>query len=100
MLSHPVRRGEPFVLALRTADSSSSASVTADDPIPSGDTLAAMSAEAFVAAWRTLTGEPPAIMLSSRAAMIALLVASMPAAPLQPTVPTWNDDGVGVGTAQ
>lgn len=71
---------------------------TADYPIPAIDTLAAMPAEAFIAAWRTITGEPPAIMLSSRAAMIALLVASMPVAPLQPTIPVWNGDGADVGT--
>ncbi|MCJ2086396.1 hypothetical protein MKK88_10380 [Methylobacterium sp. E-005] len=71
---------------------------TADYPIPTSDTLAAMPAEAFVAAWRTLTGEPPAIMLSSRAAMIALLVSSLPIAPLPPVGPVWNDDGAGIGT--
>lgn len=65
---------------------------TADYPIPSSNTLASMPAEAFLAAWRTITGEPPAIMLSSRAAMIALLVASMPVVPLQPPVPVWNGD--------
>ena len=68
------------------------ASSTADSPIPLSDTLAAMPTEAFVAAWRTMTGEPPAIMLTSRAAMIALLVASMPLVPLQPPVPVWNGD--------
>jgi hypothetical protein len=73
---------------------------TADYPIPSSDTLAAMSADAFVAAWRTITGEPPAIMLSSRAAMIALLVSSMPVAPLQPPVPVWNGDGVAASTTE
>jgi hypothetical protein len=71
---------------------------TADYPIPSNDTLVAMPAEAFIAAWRTLTGEPPAIMLSSRAAMIALLVSSLPVAPLQPAVLVWNDDDAGIGT--
>ncbi|MCJ2070018.1 hypothetical protein MKK75_14640 [Methylobacterium sp. J-030] len=59
-----------------------------------------MPTEAFVAAWRTITGEPPAILLSLRAAMIALLVSSMPVAPLQPTVPAWNGDGVGAATAR
>lgn len=73
---------------------------TADYPIPSGDTLAAMPAEAFVAAWRTITGEPPAIMLSSRAAMIALLVASIPVAPLTPPVPVWNDDDPCAGMSR
>ena len=70
---------------------------TADYPIPSSDTLALMPADAFVAAWRTLTGEPPAIMLSSRAAMIALVVASIPVAPPKPQVSAWDGYGVGVG---
>ena len=73
---------------------------TADHPIPPSDTLAAMPSDAFLAAWRTLTGEPPAIMLSSRAAMIALLVSSMPIAPLRPAIPVWNGDGAGVGTTR
>ncbi len=73
---------------------------TADYSNPPSDTLAAMPIEAFVAAWRTITGEPPAIMLSSRAAMVALLVSSVPAAPLRPTIPVWNADNVGVGTAR
>jgi len=71
---------------------------TAHYPIPPKETLAAMPTDAFVAAWRTITGEPPAIMLSSRAAMIALLVSSVPIAPLRPTIPVWNADNVGVGT--
>jgi|GEM_PF-2663987 len=73
---------------------------TADYPIHSIDTLASMPAEAFVAAWRTITGEPPAIMLSSRAAMIALLVASMPVVPLIPPVPAWNGDDLRAGTVR
>ncbi|SDO32200.1 hypothetical protein SAMN05216360_11967 [Methylobacterium phyllostachyos] len=71
---------------------------TEDSSIPSKETLAAMPVEAFVAAWRTITGEPPAIMLSSHAAMIALLIASTPVAPLQPTIPVWNGDGADAST--
>lgn len=36
-----------------------------------------MSEADFLAAWRRLVGEPPAIMLDSRAAMIRLLVTSV-----------------------
>jgi hypothetical protein len=38
----------------------------------------------FVTQWRFLTGEPPAIMLESRFEMIAILVQSVPVAPLVP----------------
>jgi hypothetical protein len=37
----------------------------------------------FIARWRALTGEPPAIMLDCRSEMLALLVSSMPVAALQ-----------------
>lgn len=60
---------------------------TADYSIPSSDRLAAMPVEAFIAGWRTITGEPPAILLNSRVAMIALLVASIPVAPFKPPIP-------------
>lgn len=72
----------------------------ADYLIPKTDTLAAMPIEAFIAGWRGITGEPPAIMLSSRAVMIALLIQSMPIAPLEPPVPAWNDNGVSAGTSR
>lgn len=38
----------------------------------------------FVTQWRLITGEPPAIMLESRCEMIAILVQSVPVAPLVP----------------
>lgn len=44
--------------------------------------LARMPLAAFIAQWRILTGEPPAVMLNSRSEMISLLVASIAAAPL------------------
>jgi hypothetical protein len=44
--------------------------------------LARMSLADFIAGWRTLTGEPPAIMLDCRSEMLALLVASIPVAAL------------------
>jgi hypothetical protein len=49
----------------------------------------------FVERWRLITGEPPAILLNSRSAMLALLVASTPVAPLEPPVPAWDDSGRG-----
>lgn len=47
--------------------------------------LARLPLSVFVTQWRFLTGEPPAIMLESRCEMIALLVQSVPVAPLVPT---------------
>lgn len=38
----------------------------------------------FVERWRLITGEPPAILLSSRTAMLALLIECAPVAPLEP----------------
>jgi hypothetical protein len=46
------------------------------------DALAALPTGVFVTRWRQITGEPPAVLLNSRSAMIALLVESVPAAPL------------------
>jgi len=45
-------------------------------------TLSRMPLADFIAGWRTLTGEPPAIMLDCRSEMLALLVASIPVAAL------------------
>ncbi len=70
----------------------------ADNPTPAPDTLADLPVEAFVMGWRTLTGEPPAILLGSRAAMIALLVACAPVAPLTPPDPAWDAPRPGDGT--
>lgn len=53
----------------------------------------ALSVGEFVQRWRLLTGEPPAILLGSRSAMLRLLVESMPVKPLKPAVPTWDDRG-------
>lgn len=66
------------------------ATSAADYPTLSADMLASMPAHTFLAAWRAITGEPPAIMLSSHAAMIALLVASIPMAPFEPPIPGWD----------
>ena len=54
----------------------------------------------FVERWRLITGEPPAILLNSRTAMLALLVESTPVAPLEPPVPTWDGSRAGPGTAR
>lgn len=60
---------------------------TADYLIPAADRLAALPVDTFIAAWRAITGEPPAILLNSRVAMIALLVTSIPVAPFEPPIP-------------
>jgi hypothetical protein len=73
---------------------------TADYPIPLTNTLALMPAHTFVAAWRTIIGEPPAIMLSSRVAMIALLVASSPVAPFEPPIPAWDGRRASLNTTR
>lgn len=70
----------------------------ADDPVSTVDTLATMPIADFVAAWRVITGEPPAIVLSSRSAMLALLVDSVPAAPLQPPTPRRDGPAPGART--
>lgn len=57
----------------------------------SADAMADLSVGEFVRRWRLLTGEPPAILLSSRSAMLHLLVESMPVKPLWPAVPSWDD---------
>ncbi|MET3864525.1 hypothetical protein ABIC20_001834 [Methylobacterium radiotolerans] len=53
-----------------------------DHPATDQDTLAELPAGDFVRRWRQITGEPPAILLNSRSEMIALLVESVPIAPL------------------
>lgn len=47
------------------------------------DTLADLPEAEFVSHWRSIVGEPPAIMLESRSEMIQVLVESTPAVPLQ-----------------
>jgi hypothetical protein len=47
---------------------------------PASDTLAHIPPADFVAAWRTIVGEPPAVLLPSRSEMIRILVESMPVA--------------------
>ncbi|AMB44236.1 MULTISPECIES: hypothetical protein [Methylobacteriaceae] len=48
---------------------------------PDLDVLVDLPQADFVARWRSLVGEPPAIMLESRSEMIRLLVESTKAAP-------------------
>lgn len=57
--------------------------VPAEPMSQSEDALTHMSQAAFVAAWQIFVGEPPAMMLDSRSAMIRLLVESTPAAQLE-----------------
>lgn len=44
------------------------------------EALARLSQAEFVSHWRSIIGEPPAIMLESRSEMIQLLIESPPAA--------------------
>lgn len=57
--------------------------VSAEPTSQSEDALTHMSQAAFVAAWEIFVGEPPAMMLESRSAMIRLLVESTPVAQLE-----------------
>ncbi|GJE69881.1 hypothetical protein [Methylorubrum podarium] len=50
---------------------------------PAQDALAHLPVTTFVAGWRALVGEPPAVMLENRSEMIRLLVESSPADPAQ-----------------
>lgn len=59
-----------------------SASSKRDDTAPEMDTLADLPIDLFIKRWRQITGEPPAVLLNSRSAMIALLVESVPIAPI------------------
>lgn len=47
------------------------------------DALTQLSEAEFVSHWRSIVGEPPAIMLESRSEMIQVLVESAPAVPQQ-----------------
>jgi len=47
---------------------------------PAFDSLAPIPPADFVAAWRTIVGEPPAVLLPSRSEMIRILFKSMPVA--------------------
>ena len=58
------------------------APLPADRVSPHAKALDRMPAADFIARWRLLTGEPPAVMLDSRSEMLALMVESVPAAPL------------------
>ena len=53
-------------------------------PAIAQDGIAVLSREEFIARWHSIVGEPPAIMLECRAAMIRLLVEASPiAAPVE-----------------
>ena len=61
------------------------------------EALARIPLTAFVSRWRIITGEPPAIMLESRAEMLVLLVQSVPVAPLVPVlINRWGDSPLPV----
>lgn len=63
----------------------------------SAGAMADLPTAVFVERWRLITGEPPAILLNSRTAMLALLVESTPVAPLEPPAPTWAGCERGAG---
>lgn len=72
------QRGVPAV----TTTMDTFAQSLADGSSPGAKALAQMPLADIIARWRRLTGEPPAIILNSRSKMLALLVESVPAAPL------------------
>lgn len=72
-----------------------SAALRTDHPATEQDALAELPAGDFVRRWRQITGEPPAILLSSRSEMIALLVESVPMAPLTPQGESPGTAGLG-----
>ncbi len=50
--------------------------------LPSAEALDQMSLVDFMSAWRSLVGEPPAVMLESRAEMICILTEAIRALPV------------------
>ncbi|MEE7449365.1 hypothetical protein MRF4_16995 [Methylobacterium radiotolerans] len=53
-------------------------------PATEADALSALPTGVFIQRWQQITGEPPAVLLASRSAMIALLAESVANAPLMP----------------
>ncbi len=51
-----------------------------DTRSPEPDALTRLSVADFVAGWRAIVGEPPAVVLQCRSEMIRILVASTPVA--------------------
>ncbi|MGU3542006.1 hypothetical protein [Methylobacterium sp. A52T] len=77
-----------------------SAAPRTDHPATEQDALAELPAGDFVRRWRQITGEPPAILLNSRSEMIALLVESVPMAPLTPQGESHGTAGSGETSSQ
>ena len=68
----------------KTVRTPEDAAVLYDDaPVP-------LSAAVFAERWRLITGELPAILLSSQIAMLALLVECTPVAPFEGPIPAWD----------
>jgi hypothetical protein len=67
---------------------------------PSASAVADLSVADFVQRWRMITGEPPAVLLTSRTEMLALLIESTPAAPFKAPIPAWDNRKLGSGTAR
>ncbi|MGT2480526.1 hypothetical protein ACU4GR_20625 [Methylobacterium oryzae CBMB20] len=55
-----------------------------DRPATEADALSELPTGVFIQRWQQITGEPPAVLLNSRSAMIALLAESVANAPLMP----------------
>ena len=59
----------------------SSERIIPTEPVPQPeDTLTQMSRSEFIAGWKALVGEPPAMMLEDRSEMIRVLLESTPIA--------------------
>jgi hypothetical protein len=84
---------KPLGMAAVSATMDSFARLPAGCITPELGALERMPLAEFVAGWMTLTGEPPATILDSRSAMLALLVECVPAAPLTPAGAIRRSDG-------
>jgi hypothetical protein len=73
---------KPQSVATVSAPMDSFARSPASCVTPKLDALERIPLAEFIACWRLLTGEPPAVMLDDRSQMLALLVESVPAAQL------------------
>lgn len=62
------RRAEPIVELAMGGDH-----MTSRRELPTAEALGQMSMTDFVSAWRSIVGEPPAVMLENRAEMICIL---------------------------
>lgn len=80
----------PYAGCARSGRMGTSAQTLENRLASSADAVAGLPVAVFVERWRLITGEPPAILLSSYTLMLALLVESTPAAPFDPRGSTWD----------